>query len=145
MKRVWLNGRDVQKRLEKEENLRNIKVLPGFYGTTPSEQCQMFYDSDIIVGPHGAHMANTVCSRAGTLFVEMCCADFGWTGRAQETYLEPMGFKYVAPTLQSTPNFGVCEKSPNFKGGTEKGKYASFHVNYTLIRDLIQQHQKQGN
>ena len=31
-RRVWLNGKEIQKKLEKEENMENIKVVPGFYG-----------------------------------------------------------------------------------------------------------------
>ena len=99
-----------------------------YKGLTPTEQCRMFYDADIIVVTHGAHMANTLCSREGSLVVEMAAGHFGWTSghSARETYIEPMGLKYKA--LFMKPEWDL---------------YSNFTMNYTVIRDLILEHRKQ--
>ena len=99
----------------------------------------MFYDSDILIGPHGAHMANTLCSREGSLLVEICCIDFQWMNgpSARESYLEPMGLKYVALTMSGPTPPGSCNGTrspPNTK---------SFEVKYDVIRNLILDHRKQ--
>ena len=31
-RRAWLNGKEIQEKLEKEENVKNIKIVHGFYG-----------------------------------------------------------------------------------------------------------------
>ena len=96
----------------------------------------MFYDSDIIIVPHGAHMANTLCMRAGSLIVEMACSDFGWTSRADKSYIEPMGLKYVALHMGSSSHPGTCQDQGN-------SMYANFKVKYDVIKNLILKHYEQ--
>ena len=41
--------------------------------SAPQELCRSFNEADLIVAPHGAHMAYTLCARRDTVVVEMAC------------------------------------------------------------------------
>ena len=93
----WENAQDVIERLESEQGYKNITHFGGFYGISNRKQCQLFYDADVIIMVHGAQTANIICSRPGTIIVELLCQHFGWTSYLKEQYLKAGGHETLNP------------------------------------------------
>jgi len=74
------------------------------------EQCRMFYDADLVVGPHGAGLVNTICSRAGTPVLEMWGRSGGNT--AFVTLSESLGLNHTV--LRAYPPYNFTDRP----GGT---------------------------
>uniref|UniRef100_A0A7S2ZW86 Glycosyltransferase 61 catalytic domain-containing protein n=2 Tax=Rhodosorus marinus TaxID=101924 RepID=A0A7S2ZW86_9RHOD len=67
--RRWMNSKDA---IDQLKGLQGVEVVEVKSFNVPlEEQCGNFYDADIMVMPHGAALANALCSRPESAIVEI--------------------------------------------------------------------------
>lgn len=57
-------------------------------------QCAMFYAAELIVGPHGAGLANMLCARLGAVVIEIKQSDAGYN-KSFKNLAADLGLRYV--------------------------------------------------
>lgn len=137
-RRVWLNGRAIQKRLAQKPGWNTeIKVIDGFHGTSFEEQCRLFNDAKVVIASHGAHQSNYICAHKGALMVEVGCPqDTGYwsTELMAETFFKPMGVDYIHLWVdkkdESGKAIGRCDKERRYETD-------SFEFDYNVIKETI--------
>lgn len=74
-RRHWEGSEEVMKRIERFPDVvvRKFDKMPGTF----VEQVKLFHEADIVLGPHGAGMANALFMRTHTHILEIwrCCFD----------------------------------------------------------------------
>ena len=126
VKIVWYSRKDTEKRHvvgEKQiiQELKNtfgqysVEVFAGGISFDVQQNMKVFGSADVVVGPHGAGLANLLMCKKDTSLVLLPTCDAVGCPSSSDSY-----FGYLAAAL----DFGIV--------GVKKGPTASFFGNYTL-------------
>ena len=92
--------------------------LPSFEMTL-----ELFYRADVVVGPHGAGMANLLAARPGTTVVDVHCTN--GVRPSIRLIAQRLGMRYFA--MQTTNSGGQASSRCDWEG---------LSVNITELRDV---------